>query len=176
MGWKLDLRWPEFLIEGKKLYDYMVDNFDTMFDGDLIIKHFNITCNISGLYELNELTLSFQEIQTQLISWIKQEQASGSLFIEENWKPFRDLYTLTDMVMGYKKMFHYENYFFQLALNSCCMELVNCPYNENEDDDYPHFELSFYGSIDKNRRLENYTYTHIVPPDNTMPFHLWRRQ
>ena len=33
--------WKQFLVEGDKLYEYLINNFDDMFDGDKI-KHFDI--------------------------------------------------------------------------------------------------------------------------------------
>lgn len=36
----MPFHWEKFLLQGKILFDYMIDNFENMFDGDLIIKTF----------------------------------------------------------------------------------------------------------------------------------------
>ena len=63
--------WDRFLIEGDILFNYMIHNFENIFDGDLI-KYFNI-CN--GIYNLNDEPIEIKDkysndLQKELIIWI----------------------------------------------------------------------------------------------------------
>jgi trigger factor len=70
----LQLCWDRFLIEGKELFQYMKNNFDTMFDGDAKIKHFDIRDEVCYDYGSQELKQVFgTEIQKELVPWIKKE-------------------------------------------------------------------------------------------------------
>ncbi len=73
--------WDRFLIEGEYLYNYMIINFENMFDRN-IIKHF---CINDGIYRHikdtdkmnNEMA---DNIQKELFPWIKKEYQEGRLF------------------------------------------------------------------------------------------------
>ena len=137
-------RWDEFLKEGEILYNYMINNFENMFDKS-IIKHFDIIDEYYGNINYGEKVYNIyaEDIQKELIHWIKKEKQSGKLFDSTFWKPIRD-YNLVDMYYGYKKLFQFEHYYFQLAMESYC-ELIDCKYCNDKDDITPHFCLSIYG-------------------------------
>jgi hypothetical protein len=171
--------WDEFLMEGDMLFNYMKDNFETMFDGDTSIKHFNIR---GGIYQLlEEAEDVFQEtiklkygndIQTKLICWIKDELKSNRLFEKTLWKPFRNQELLTHMYFGYRQMFQYNQYYFQLALERKCGE---CEYCETEESTI-HFDLAIWGWKDEScETLLPYKEVTIVS-DNRMPERYWNMQ
>ncbi len=144
--------WKQFLIEGDELYNYLINNLDDMFDGDKI-KHFDIRCQYNSLFnsqELrNEYKLYITDIEYTLIHWIKKEKDNNRLFDRELWKPFRDTYTLNDMYNGYRYLFQYKHFYFQLIMETCCIEhfiIEQCKYcnKDNEDDDTPHFKLTLF--------------------------------
>ena len=99
--------WSKFLLQADELYNYMINNFDTMFEGISIIKHFEIR---EGYYlyitDLEELTSNYgEDIQKNLIPWIKKEKEENRLFDKTLWKPFRDQEYLSFMYYGYRKLF-----------------------------------------------------------------------
>jgi hypothetical protein len=115
---RVPFHWDRFLVEGDALYEYMTHNFESMFNKDHTIKHFDIE---AGLYwissEAEELyKLHNSDIQSKLIPWIMNEYISHRLFNKMYWKPFRDLYQLTSMHLGYKILFEYNNHYLQLGI------------------------------------------------------------
>lgn len=84
--------WDKIVKLGEELFDFMLHNFETMFDGDLKIKHFDVECGIYGLAVENDKIKEThgENIQKELIQWIKQEKEANELFQTTNWKPFRD--------------------------------------------------------------------------------------
>ena len=118
---QLDLWWGEFLEEGDELFEHMTKNFESMLSGDTI-KHLNMFIGTGFTeYECYEkIMLEIDLIEKTLITWINQEHIAGRLFNKDLWKPFRDLQYLHDMHLGYKKMFKYGQYIFQLGLQRDC--------------------------------------------------------
>lgn len=134
--------WDCFLIEGDNLFKYMEENYQHMFDGD-IIKHFNIIPGIYTSYNnINIIKEKYDiDIQKKLIHWIKTEFKNGNLLKKEDWKPFRDQSMLTCIYLGYKKLFEYRNYYFQLSIEPECLDCIYCDNKENSI----HFQLVYYG-------------------------------
>jgi hypothetical protein len=172
-------RWDEFLEEGEQLHNYMINNFDNMFDENKI-KHFSIRddyyANIN--YGKNIMIEYNKDIQIELIPWIRKEFKEGRLFNKEFWKPFRD-YNLVDMFYGYKYLFQYKHYYFQLAMETYCELYYDEPYpckycdNLNEDDISPHFCLELYGWIDnKYDKLQPWNRI-LIPENNIIPETYW---
>jgi hypothetical protein len=159
--------WEEFLEEGKELFNYMTQNFDTMIDNNEIIKHFNITYGICDLKDhAKELNKNCgEEIQKELICWIKKELKEGRLFDNNNWKPFRDDIYIEYMHLGYKNIFEYKNYYLQPALDDWCGICKYC--TADNDDNRIHFELALYGWKDDGRFK--------ILQDNTLPEIFWRK-
>jgi hypothetical protein len=147
-----DDHWDEFLEEGKTYFDYMINNFETMFDGDTIIKHFHIGSVFFG-YESNgrEINKKYgEEIQKELVPWIKNEFKEGRLFDNNNWKPFRVSDVFTEMYLGYRRIFKYKNYYFQVSLDNGCYT-EKCKYRDQQQDDdfFSPFTLQLYGWIEE---------------------------
>jgi hypothetical protein len=169
----IDTSWDRFLVEGGVLFKYMTKNYQDMFDGD-IIKHFSIRnegCVDIGSDEL--IKEHGPEIEKELVVWIRNEIEKKTLFDNNNWKPFRDKYTITDMYLGYKRLFQFKHYFLQLAIDECADECEDCNYCLT-DDIKTHFQLVLFGwKVNENDTfIEPYTNFPIMP-DNIMPEKFW---
>ncbi len=153
--------WDDFLKEGNILYNYMIQRFDDMIYMELI-KHFDIIDEHFGNINYGERVYNEYniDIQKELIPWIRKEHQKGRLFDNTLWKPFRD-YNLVDMYYGYRKLFQYKNYYFQLSMESYC-ELDDCIYCEDKDNIQPHFCLAIYGWKEDN-------YDKLKPWDKEIP-------
>lgn len=164
--------WDRFLEEGASMFNYMISNYEKMFEINNTITHFNIR---SGTYHIDDSILVFikeqylVDIQSELVSWIQREYESTSLLEYTNWKPFRDQYTLIDMYFGYRKMFVYKHYYFQLALDSYCRE---CSYYKNTNE-RTHFKLALYGWKDEHCEHLQPDDVVSIPHDNIMPMLYW---
>ena len=167
--------WKELVKEGETLFTYMTNNFDSMFDGKSRIKDFDIENGVFGLGKFTDEIKEkhFDSIQTNLITWIKKEFDTNELFNNNNWKPFRDPELITWMFLGYKKMFQYDKYMFQLTLNTYCNnEECECDYKKGEN--AKHFGLAFYGWIDERyTTLQPYN-IHTMSADMSMPAKVWK--
>ena len=47
------LMWDEFLAKGDDMFEYMIHNYDSMFNTNMCIKHFNIRDD--GIYDLGKI-------------------------------------------------------------------------------------------------------------------------
>ena len=166
------MNWDKFLKEGDGLFVWMTQNYETMIDGDKI-KHFDIRY---GTYlvmdeeeEIKVKLLYGDEIQKEIIPWIKNEYESGRLFEKTNWKPFRDQYLLTHMYFGYKYTFKFKNYYLQIALDSACGICEYCKKSMSRI----HFELALYGWKEDNKEKIQPDNEVILPTDNIMPEWYW---
>jgi hypothetical protein len=112
-------------------------------------------------------------IQPELIYWIQNEFNENRLFDNNNWKPFRDRYEIDLMYLGYNKLFQYEQYYFQLAIESDIWDdIVDCKYCKNGDS-LIHFELALYGWKDeKFDKIQPYN-EFIINLDCMMPEKEW---
>lgn len=155
-----------------------------MFDNDKI-KHFEI---IDGVYrhikDTEEMTEEYSdEIQKELIPWIRKEFEEKKLFDKTLWKPFRDQSCLSHMYYGYRRLFNYKEYIFQLAMQSYC-ELDECKYCNHTKDNYfsiccensKHFCLALYGWKEEDSNILQPYKDNIIPNDNIMPEIHWIRQ
>jgi hypothetical protein len=64
---------------------------------------------------------------------------------------------MSEMYYGYRKLFQYKQYYFQLAMESRCI-LDECEYCDLFDDEYndknsKHFKLALYGRKDDNSNV-----------------------
>jgi len=141
--------WEECIEEGNKSFEYMVQHFNSMFDGP-VIKHFDIRFATRAMmsYCDNDAPLSKRwkelyhtEIENALIPWINEELHSKRLFEYSNWRPCRNPHNHNAMHMGYNKLFEYQEYYFQLAIQYYCGQCHYCKIEENRI----HFELALYG-------------------------------
>ena len=171
------LRWSRsrFVKEGDILFSYMIHNFVEMIDGDSKIKHFDIN---SGVFVLSEYIDDIKEkysndIQCKLITWIKSELYDKGLFHKENWRPFRDQDLLLYMFLGYKKLFQYKQYLFQLSLETNC-ECDTCEYCEKEVNRI-HFSIALYGWKDECSTQLKPINLFTISKDMIIPESFWTR-
>lgn len=147
---KEDITWNRLKREGETLYDYLIHNYDTLFDGDNI-KHCyirdGIYCNIA---DTDEIYKKYgQDIQLELLHWIRNEFNENRIFDRILWKTYRCIYNYNQMYLGYKNLFHYKHNIFQLSMESECSDF-NCKYCIDYIDSMepiitPHFCLTQYG-------------------------------
>jgi hypothetical protein len=161
-------RWDKFLKEGDELFDYMTNNFETICSNENIT-HFDI---VDRRYRFTDEVQRIKDkymsdIHMQLYNWIKGQCDCKQLFNKGNWKPFRDQEILIDMFFGYKYMFQYQQYFFQLCIEDDC-DIDNCISNI-------HFKLVLYGwKNDMQEKLQPDDRV-VIPSDNVMPEEYWNR-
>jgi hypothetical protein len=163
MGYLADT-WKEFIQEGNRTFDYMIHNFERLFDGQTTIKQFNIRC---GRYIFRDEDIEAikeehgADLQKELIHWIHKEKESNELFKRENWNSFRDYFCHETMYFGYKKMFRYKQFYFQLAL---------------EEDEHPDpvFQLAIWGWNNEEfiKRREGNEF--VTFPNDIIPSQHWR--
>ena len=110
MSYKLN----KHIEESNRLFQYMIHNYEDMFDGN-ILKHFDIwyaTWWMHSYYE--EVSNKFgDDIQIELVPWIRNEMKSGRLIEQKYWKLCHDSDSYNDIYIGYKKLFFYKYYYFQ---------------------------------------------------------------
>lgn len=176
------LSWDRLVLEGEALYEYMIHNYDKMFDSETSIKHFGINKDSFGLYDcVREIKDKYHtDIQRELIPWIKKEIEDNDLFQNKNWNTFRDHYSILDMFLGYRKMFQYKQYVFQLSIDKYCGYDHRddiCKYCDDEEynseEDIARFFLVLYGWKDeKFQNLQPYN-DFSISDDNLMPESFW---
>jgi hypothetical protein len=160
----------DYLLNGPPLYEYMIKNFDDMLDNNTI-KHFNIIHGTNGIEsDAEEINMIYGvNIQEELVKWIKIEHENGNLFNNDNWRPFRSEVIPSHMYIGYRKMFQYKQYYFQLALNYEC---IDCTYCKN-DNNMKHFELVLYGWKDNTSKFIQPDGILMLLADNIIPESFW---
>lgn len=151
----------KFIIKGDKLFQYMNTNFENMFIGDETIKHFNIKSGRRSILYIAEdffnekikddysykMTEQFKNsILIECIPWIKNEFQTNRLIDKTHWRPFRDPDMLLDIFLGYKYIFQYKQYYFQLVLETECEidDCIDC-FPDKKNIDSIHFELAMWG-------------------------------
>jgi len=157
----------------------MIQTYNDMLEGDTVVRHFYI--RTAGYREqnpsvINELYQTQREfIQKELVPWIRKEHANHLLFSPINWKPVRDWYLpMNCMYMGYRKVFPYRQYYFQLALDDyiCDHECSYC--NGTEGRRHACFQLALLGWKDDNdENMIPYQELNI-PSNNLIPYSLWK--
>lgn len=151
--------WTDCLQEGDRRFTYLCDHFDQMITHDTI-PHFDIsyaTMLMRGYYE--EVAMIYLDaIRRAIIPWIHQERACGRLFDRQYWKPFRlpDLYT--ECYHGYRILFQYDRFYFQLTM-----------IDDREWDDtgkrteWTCFEAALYGRSDMEDTVRDVTGDQMMP-------------
>jgi hypothetical protein len=107
------------------------------------------------------------DIEAELLPWIKKE--GSALFEYNNWIPFRHEYSMTEMYLGYRKMFIYKEYVFQLSLVSDCSYNIRC--NSRKFGNSIHFVASYYGRKEGNIIQPDEIFTLLE--DNIIPEEYW---
>ena len=173
--------WERFLAEGAALHTILTTNFDSLIDGNTI-KHFYI---IEGMYRSIKNTAEMtnemgDDIEKALLPWIKKEYEEGRLVDKTLWRPFHDATSIVTMYYAYRKLFRYDKYIFQLAMETYC-EADICEYCNPIDTDQwrrkensQHFSLALYGwKDDDSNMLQPNKYT-VIPEDDMMPDSDWK--
>jgi hypothetical protein len=169
--------WPKLVEEGNKLYTYLINNFEELFDGNNI-PHFYIRdwyyyYDIEDGDKINELY--GKDIEKELIPWIKNEYKENRLFNRELWKPFRHHLHLSEMFNGYRKLFQYKQYYFQLGMESICENNNNCKYCiDNKVQLVPLFCLALYGWKKDTSDMLQPEERVSIPLDNIIPERDWK--
>jgi len=159
------LNWKIVAEEGQDLFDGLIRKFENMFDGEDKVKHFDVGYRWCRLRDAaDEIREKYSnQIQRELVQWIKKEFQTNELFKIENWKPYRNPYEIEFMFLGYRKLFQYKHCIFQLILLYDC-DMYNCKYCDKED--YGgHFSVVLYSVRDIN--------VHSVLDDNIIPESDW---
>ena len=165
-----DFFWSDFLKAGDRLLNYMISNYNIMINENKI-RDFEIVHISDKLYdEVVNLDNNYKsDIQSELIPWIQNEYKSGNLYNNKNWKPFRDWSCVPFCVLGYKKMFQYKSYYFQLIIDS----YSSAKYVDITGNNYAYFQLALYGWKEDNKEKLQPDDIVIIPPDNIMPDEYW---
>ena len=162
MPYELD----KYIEESKHLFEYMIHNYKDMFDGN-ILKHFDIwytTWWMQSYYEEVSNKIG-GDIQTELVPWIRNEMESGRLIEPKYWKLFHDSDSFNDIYIGYKKLFFYKYYYFQLTIESTHSDCIYCERKDNPI----HFQLALYGWKDKQtNKVQPYNEI-CIEPERMMP-------
>ena len=165
--------WNGFLEKTEILYEQMTKSFDIMLTWQ-VKKNFEIV-DIRWRYsdEVDEINKNYKnDIYNELEIWIKREHEVGRLFQKELWKPFRELYNMSDCVAGYKKMFRYKHYYFQLIVDS--YYFYKCrDFGENN---FVFFNLALYGWKDEKFEKMQPENIAVIPDDDMMPQWYWEIQ
>ena len=171
--------WESLARACDELFDSLINKYENKFDGEEKIKHFdviftNYTCG-RGCEDFEELKEKYSnKLQPELIPWIKNELQKNELFKIENWKPYRHPINECDVYIGYRKLFQYKHYVFQLILTyDCYVPYVSpCIYCE-KDDNIGHFDLVLHGWKDKNYEKLQPEDMITVLDDNILPESFW---
>jgi hypothetical protein len=167
--------WKGHLEKGYKLFEYMIEHFKDMFISENIIKEFDIRPGLYG-YGINEeeiMEMYGDDIQNQLLSWIQTEVEGKRFFDRVLWKSFRDQCTIRASYLGYKKMFQYNSFFFQIIIDDCC---GRCDYFKDniicKKDNCVHFELALYAWKTEGNHIEP-DFFNLKESDMMYPEKLW---
>jgi hypothetical protein len=171
--------WDKFLLEGDVLFKYMVRDFKSMINSQ-VIKDFEIEDSINRV-SIDDIDVHSEvyknDIHSLLLPWIQAEYKSGRLFEKGLWRPVRDWQCLSFHGLGYRILFQYKNYYFQLCIVSYEFieqyELDNKGINENNS---VYFSLAFIGWKNEGSDKLQPGNRHCIPPDNVMPDVFWNRE
>lgn len=167
-----DSTWERFLKEGDALYDYLITQFENMFESTGKIKRFDMSymsMPVRHLYEGVHEECG-EEVHEEIVPWIHEEHQSGRLFNKDNWKPFRDQYKFTTMYYGYRKLFCFHDFlYFQLAIAE-----IRHDKPEGGTETSIDFNVALYGWKEKgNECVQPYMEQNIVDDNMMMPERHW---
>lgn len=167
--------WDRFVEDGQCLFHRMTCEYDTMLEGDSIVKH--VGFRVSGYGHIDSKILDTikqehgEQIQKELVPWIRSQHRGHMLFSPINWKPVNDMYVLHDMYMGYRKVFRYQQYYFQLSLSEGC-HCVDCLTRRNG---IPiRFEVALLGWKDDTSDKLQPNNKMLIPASNLLPYSFWK--
>lgn len=167
-------KWSIFLEECEKLLTYMIENFESMIDGQFV-KHLSVRCE--GVSDLGSREVTEEhgpEIQEKVTPWLRDQFEKGYLTEKTNWSPFRDRCCFTSMYAGYRRLFQFEKYYFQLLLDKGCeIDLEDCRYSLNNENGTC-FQLLLYGWKENENDIFIQPYGDVyILPDNIMSSSTW---
>jgi len=169
--------WKKEGEECDQIFEAFPPHYKNMLDGEDKVKHFCMkgrTWDLKG--HVDEIREEIRDdIQQQLIPWIKNEFKYNDLTNKKRWRPVRDFYFFSDIFLGYKKLFQYKHYLFQLILLVECDgddDTSICKYCENKEHT-PHFGVMLFGWRDINYEKLQPENTLTVFDDNMIPKSYW---
>lgn len=106
------------LHRGKELFQYMLDNFDSMLKEDDTFKYFDELWFANYRLEdyVDEYDKQLDILQPMLRKWVQKEVEDENLFQFKNWKATRDSVSEVGVMMVYKKFFIYKDAYFQFVI------------------------------------------------------------
>ena len=152
----MNTRFQNELLYGDGLYDYMIHHFEEMMDEEnKVIYNFNVWyTTIDMMYEHDQISKQYGvEIEQMLIPWLHEEYQSGRLFEQDHWKAFRDAYDFNEIYMGYRYLFLFHEYVFQLHLSPNVGECTECDNHSQ----HAYFQVGLY--VRKQDRKDSYRLT-----------------
>ena len=175
----LQERWQKMLARGDEFFTYMISNFNSMFINDTFVKHFEINEDSRynmEIYETDDKDAQnklLDDIQKELVPWIKNEHKSGRLFENTNWMPFPGGCgcSVYETYLGYRYMFLYKDLYFQLSINEDCIP-EECKYCDGNEFNM-RFELVFEGQKDESSNKLK-PHDHEIGPENTIAAQYWK--
>jgi hypothetical protein len=178
--------WINYIETGDKLFQYMVNNFETFFADESTVKSFGLRNgdNCISSLEYEELNAILQKdgdgMQKELIPWIRKELDDGHLFKRENWNPFREYEPCGcpgDTYFGYRRMFLYKEYYCQLSIETICWIwriTEECDCEACKENTYiKHFELSIWGWNNEKFQNSREINKFATFPDDIIPDREW---
>ena len=110
--------WTKHIKPSDYLFNYLYHHYHDLFDEENCIKHFDMrpaTASMMGHYETIHEQYG-KDVHDAIVPWIHAEHRSGRLMNKENWKPFHEPDCYTSIYCGYRILFPFNKYLFQLAL------------------------------------------------------------
>ncbi len=169
----MPLCWKSITAICEELFNYMVNNYGIMIINDNI-PHFSIRNARPDITD-DDIQYIYDncivDIKKKIVEWICNEFEEKSLFNRNNWKPFRDQHDFMTPYMGYKYIFFYDKYYFQLIIDECC-EDDNCHCDMSVPT--THFALALYGwKVDGNDKIQPDNIC-TISVDNIVPEWYWK--
>lgn len=146
-----------FIVEGEELYQYMLEHFDHMFNEDhtlifVDIRYFSDSCRDY----VKEVADSYRDHIIRAYSlWLLQEKECGRLFDKTHWQIYRNRDEMTDLYLGYRTLFVYQHYYFQVSY------------------DFYFFALGLYGWKDESCEALQPDRRSIILSDHIIPEREW---
>jgi len=164
--------WLDLLTIGDQLFDYLYHNFHSLFDDQHNIKHFDIhPASVTMMRYCDSICEQYvPKVHDAIIPWIREEYSSGRLTNKNLWKPFRIPYLYTSMYYGYRKLFMFDKYYFQLTLVS------DGDTVDGTDTQWICFEVALYGWKDEGVDTLQPLNKVSVLEDMMMPEYDWIRK
>ena len=106
-----------FIREGEELYRFLIENFDKMFNEDKTLIFVDIRYFFDSCQDyVEDIRKNYNDsIKKEFGLWLLQEKSSGRLFDRTNWQIYRNRDICTDMYIGYRTLFVYKQYYFQVS-------------------------------------------------------------